>query len=160
MELTLVPTDKLTKEELTVPASSPDAGFSKYTKDAELLPAALDKLSAPKDAIQVEFPAMQKIGNYALDVKSKDQAVASSADLAARFWYGYGYHTIKVTNRYIKPIYAYFLYYAGGLWHYSGYNYKLNYNTYATYWNCARSVGAEVDYPPVHNYRVVFFVYC
>ena len=120
-ELVADPTDKI------APTLATDEGVSGYFKDASLLPSSA-KPALPENALQVELPAMPKIGSYALSVTT-DPAVA---DAVSGFFYKSGYHRIKVTNFAAKSIVVDFYNYFNG-WRYSGFSYQLFQNTYAWY---------------------------
>jgi len=146
-ELVADATDKI------APTLATDEGVSGYFKDASLLPSSA-KPSLPENALQVELPAMPKIGSYALSVTSDDAV----ADVVSGFFYRSNYHRIRVTNNVAKSIIVDFYNYFNG-WRYSGFSYQLS-NAYAWYQHCTRTVGAEVTSPNTYNYTVRYVSLC
>ena len=148
-------------------ASAPNAGLP----NASQLNKANEKPVLPEDGIQIDLPLEMKTKSFSLQVKSKDlnnsttssatqQVAPSSSYYASRFYYISGYHRIKVTNYMAySPVAVYFYNYRYG-WNYSGYAFKLGYNTYARYQHCSRTVGARVYYNYYRNFTVRYYPYC
>jgi hypothetical protein len=143
--------------ELIAPTIAGDEGFSGYLdKGASLLPQGMNK-ALPKDAIQIELPNLPSVGSSALEMTSKDESVTAAS---TTFYFVSGYHRIQVTNRHTRPIIVDFYSFAGGLWRYSGFSYKLFQNTFAWYQHCTRTVGADVTYPTQFRFKVTYTPFC
>ena len=183
-EFTLVETPDAADEagRAATKTTTGDEGSADYSdKDASMIDAGLPNASQlnkanekpvlPEDGIQIDLPLEMKTKSFSLQVKSKDlnnsttssatqQVAPSSSYYASRFYYISGYHRIKVTNYMAySPVAVYFYNYRYG-WNYSGYAFKLGYNTYARYQHCSRTVGARVYYNYYHNFTVKYYPYC